>query len=162
MSSLDESLTKSSTVMRKFLERKFSSATKSYCVLLAMFQSDMKENKTQKIPNDMKTEAVAEMINFIYAGNVSNANVLNNMARALLSAAKPYQLNMLRSLMLSLSISIGNGMQTITHAGFQPIYCLLPNKEGGQWRRSQIVSRILPKSFQSVSWSCFVCFIHMI
>ena len=144
-------------MMRKFLlERKFSSATKSYCVLLAMFQSDMKENKTQKIPNDMKTEAVAEMLNFIYAGNVSNANVLNNMA------AKPYQLNMLRSLMLSLSISIGNGMLTITHAGFQPIYCLLLNKEGGQWRRSQIVSRILPKSFQSVSWSCFVCFIHMI
>ena len=62
--------------------------------LMAMFQSDMKENKTQKIPNDMKTEAVAEMINFIYAGNVSNANVLNNMA------AKPYQLNMLRSLKL--------------------------------------------------------------
>ena len=97
--------------------------------LMAMFQSDMKENKTQKIPNDMKTEAVAEMINFIYAGNVSNANVLNNMARALLSAAKPYQLNMLRSLMLSLSISIGNGMLSITHADLQPIYCLLPNKE---------------------------------
>ena len=68
-------------------------------VFMAMFQSGMKESNTQKITiNDMKTEVVAEMLKFIYTGNVSNANVLNNLARDLLSAANHYQLNMLKGL----------------------------------------------------------------
>jgi len=67
-------------------------------VFRAMFQTEMKEKQTKKIDiEDATPELVAEMLNFIYTGTISN-NQLEEMASGLLGVANKYQLNDLKNM----------------------------------------------------------------
>ena len=64
----------------------------------AMFQSDMIENRSKNVViKDIKPEVVKEMIYFIYNGETSTENVMNEIGRDLLGAANKYQLELLKN-----------------------------------------------------------------
>jgi len=68
-------------------------------VFLAMFQADMKENRSKKvIITDVKKEVFSEMLRFIYTGKVSSEDSLKELATDLLVAANKYQLDLLKEL----------------------------------------------------------------
>ncbi len=68
-------------------------------VFLAMFEANMKENETNIVNfDDFKARIVAEMLNFIYTGNISSEDTLSEIASELLAAADKYQLDLLKSI----------------------------------------------------------------
>ena len=68
-------------------------------VFLAMFEANMKEKETNTVAiDDFKAKVVAEMLNFIYTGNVSSQDTLSEIAAELLAAADKYQLDILKSI----------------------------------------------------------------
>ena len=67
-------------------------------VFRAMFQADMKENRTKKvIIKDVNPDVLKEMLQFIYTGATSE-NILKEMSGELLAAAEKYQLNCLKEM----------------------------------------------------------------
>ena len=68
-------------------------------VFMAMIQSDMKEKETKIVTiDDFKAEVVAEMLNFIYTGNISSHDAINEIATELLAAADKYSLDLLKTI----------------------------------------------------------------
>ena len=67
-------------------------------VFRAMLDSDMVEKQTKIIIiKDAKPDIVAEMLNFIYTGDITNEK-MDEMARALLGIADMYQLDYLKKM----------------------------------------------------------------
>ena len=67
-------------------------------VFRAMFQADMKENRTRIVTiKDVNPDVVKEMLHFIYTGT-TNENVLKEKWGELLAAAEKYQLNCLKEI----------------------------------------------------------------
>jgi len=67
-------------------------------VFRAMFQADMKENRTKKVTiKDVNPDVLKEMLQFIYTGD-TNENVLKEKSGELLAAAEKYQLNCLKEI----------------------------------------------------------------
>ena len=67
-------------------------------VIRAMLDSDMVEKQTKIIIiKDAKPDIVAEMLNFIYTGDITNEK-MDEMARALLGIADMYQLDFLKKM----------------------------------------------------------------
>ena len=82
---------------------------------MAMFQSNMKEKEKQTVNiDDFKPTVVAEMLSFIYTGEVSSHDALsdNDIASDLLKAADKYQLDLLKNICEERLCSIG-----LTHWG---------------------------------------------
>ena len=68
-------------------------------VFSAMFESNMKEKETKTVAiDDFKAKVVAEMLNFIYTGNISSQDNLGEIVSELLAAADKYQLELLKSI----------------------------------------------------------------
>ena len=68
-------------------------------VFLAMFQSNMKEKETKTVTiDDYRAEVVSEMLNYIYTGNVSGNDIINEIATELLAAADKYQMDLLKNI----------------------------------------------------------------
>jgi len=68
-------------------------------VFLAMFQADMKENRSKKVHiKDVKKAVFSELLHFIYTGKVSSDDSLKEQAREILASANMYQLDLLKKL----------------------------------------------------------------
>merc|ERR1740128_1295403 len=67
-------------------------------VFRAMFQSNMKENRTKKVTiKDVDPDVLKEMLKFIYTG-VTNEHVLKEKSGELLAAAEKYQIDCLKEI----------------------------------------------------------------
>ena len=84
-------------------------------VFKAMFQADMKEKETKEVEiEEIKSEAVAELLHFIYAGSLSSSTTMDEIAEDLLGAANQYQLDLLKGICedkLCSMLNIGNSIR---------------------------------------------------
>ena len=86
----------------------------------AMFQSDMIENRSKNVViMDIKPEVVKEMLYFIYNGETSTENVMDDIGRDLLAAADEYQLELLKNkceVKLCSSLDLSNSVELLVLA----------------------------------------------
>ena len=88
-------------------------------VFLAMFQADMKENRSKKVNiPDVKKEVFSEMLRFIYTGKVSSEDSLKDQARDILAVANMYKLDLLKKLcedQLVSNLNASNCVELLVH-----------------------------------------------